>query len=64
MTKFPNHIYMIIFDSKYLGNIVAARVSPKMFNVVERPQDAHGIFPVFAEDAHFVGCWGFIEQDA
>jgi hypothetical protein len=55
---------MIIFDSKYLGNIVAARVSPKMFNVVERPQDAHGIFPVFAEDAHFVGCWGFIEQDA
>jgi len=57
MTKFPNHIYMIIFDSKYLGNVVVARVSAKMFKVLKRPQDAHGISSVFAEDAHIAGCW-------
>lgn len=55
---------MIIFDSKYLGNIVAARVPPKMLKVAERPQDAHNNFPVFTEDAHIVGCWGIIEQVA
>jgi hypothetical protein len=58
MTKFPNHIYMIIFDSKYLGNVAVARVSPKMLKVLIKPQDAHGISSVLAEDALITGCWG------
>jgi hypothetical protein len=64
MTKFPNHIYMIIFDSRYLGNVVVVRVSPKMLKVLEKPQDAHGISSVSAEDAHITECWGFIDHVA
>lgn len=68
MTKYPNHIYMIIFDREKARNVLVekvsakmfkVRVSAKMFKVRKGPQEAHGILSVSAEDAHVVRCWGF-----
>ena len=62
MTDFPNHILMNTFDREIAGNVVVARVSPKMLTVLKSTEDDHCLFGTTVEDAHQRRCWGSDEQ--